>query len=82
MIDEEIYKGFCLIGNEKAPRIDGYKAVFFKKVWPIIKKGVCNAIKELFRTSIMYKAISCTTIILLPKVSNPETIREYIPIAC
>ncbi|XP_019239474.1 PREDICTED: uncharacterized protein LOC109219468 [Nicotiana attenuata] len=38
--DAEIYKGLCSIGNEKAPGIDGYNEVFFKKTWPIIRNEV------------------------------------------
>lgn len=67
---DEMYKGLCSIGNDKAPGIDMYNAVFYKKGWPIIKWEVCIIVKELFAKGIMYKAINCTTLTLLPKVSN------------
>ncbi|XP_016489569.1 uncharacterized protein LOC107809448 [Nicotiana tabacum] len=47
------YEALCLIGDHKAAGIDGYNAIFFKKVWPIIKEEVCEAVKEFFITGVL-----------------------------
>lgn len=80
--EAEIYEGLNAIGDCKAPGIDGFNALFFKRSWHIIKKDVCEAVKEFFDTGILYKAINCATLILLPKVANPDTVKDYRPIAC
>ncbi|XP_019241615.1 PREDICTED: uncharacterized protein LOC109221601 [Nicotiana attenuata] len=49
---------------DKAPVIDGYNAYFFKKAWVIIEDEVIQAIKELFNTGKLYKAVNCTTLTL------------------
>lgn len=69
---EEIYDGLCSIGDEKAPGLDGYNAFFFKKAWHIVKDKVMEAIMEFFKCGKLYRAINCTTIMLVPKVSKPK----------
>lgn len=72
MTTEEIYDGLCSIGDEKAPGLDGYNAFFFKKAWHIVKDKVMEAIMEFFKCGKLYRAINCTTIMLVPKVSKPK----------
>lgn len=80
--EEEIYAWLCAMGDDKAPGIDGYNAVFFKKSWPIIKNEICGALSAFFNNGLLYLDINCTTITLLPKKVNPETIKDYRPIVC
>ncbi|XP_070001865.1 uncharacterized protein [Nicotiana sylvestris] len=80
--DQEIVDSLKAIRDNKAPGIDGFNAVFFKKVWGIINTQVTEVIKEFFSTSKIYKPINCSTITLVPKVSKRTTIKEYRPIAC
>ncbi|XP_075093694.1 uncharacterized protein LOC142173014 [Nicotiana tabacum] len=80
--DHEIYDGLKGIGSDKAPGIDGYNAEFFKRAWPVIREEVYVAVKDFFHTGVMYLAINCTTITLLPKILNPVTIKDFRPIAC
>ncbi|XP_019236743.1 PREDICTED: uncharacterized protein LOC109216981 [Nicotiana attenuata] len=51
-------------GDDKAPGIDGFNAVFFKKAWDIISIQIIDAVKEFFSTGKLYKAINCTTVTL------------------
>ncbi|XP_019251156.1 PREDICTED: uncharacterized protein LOC109230079 [Nicotiana attenuata] len=79
---KEIYDGLYSIGNDKSPGVDGYNAYFFKKVWPLVKAEVVDFVKDFFKTGRLYRAISCTPIILVPKTAKPNTVNEYSPIAC
>ncbi|XP_019246270.1 PREDICTED: uncharacterized protein LOC109225918 [Nicotiana attenuata] len=79
---EEIDNSLNAIGNDKAPGIDGYNAVFFKKAWGIMKNDVYEAVMDFFQTSHMPKIINCTTVTLLPKVTNPITVKDFRPISC
>ncbi|KAM3397516.1 hypothetical protein P3S68_001028 [Capsicum galapagoense] len=78
--DMEIFEGLCSIGNEKASGVDGFNTLFFKRAWPVPKHNVCADVREFFTTRKMFKAINYTTVTLLPKVPNPLTIKEYMPI--
>ncbi|GKG20038.1 hypothetical protein Tco_0379839, partial [Tanacetum coccineum] len=48
--DVEIKEALFDICDNKAPGPNGYSAKFFKSAWPVIKKEVCDAIKEFFRS--------------------------------
>nr|XP_009764583.1 PREDICTED: uncharacterized protein LOC104216263 [Nicotiana sylvestris]XP_016494182.1 PREDICTED: uncharacterized protein LOC107813421 [Nicotiana tabacum] len=63
----EVFEGLKGIGDDKAPRIDGYSVVFFKRAWHIIGSEVTTAIQDFFSTGRLYRAINCTTITLIPK---------------
>ncbi|GJR19680.1 putative ribonuclease H-like domain-containing protein [Tanacetum coccineum] len=45
--DDEIKNALFDIGDNKASGPDGYSSVFFKKAWNIIRKDVCEAIKNI-----------------------------------
>lgn len=79
---KEINAPLQAIGYDKAPGVDGYNAVFFKKAWPVIKQDVYGAVMEFFQENRFYKAVNCTSLTLLPKVEQPKGVREYRPIAC
>ncbi|KAH0698461.1 hypothetical protein KY284_012676 [Solanum tuberosum] len=79
---EEIYTALQLIGDDKAPGIDGYNAFFFKKTWPIIQSDIIAAITNFLNNSKLYKPVNCAIVSLVPKVSKPVTVKEFRPIAC
>ncbi|XP_073049656.1 uncharacterized protein [Primulina eburnea] len=47
---EEIERALHYIDNDKAPGSDGFGALFFKHMWSIIKKDVCEGVFEFFAT--------------------------------
>ena len=42
------------IGNDKAPGIDGYNALFFKYTWKIIENDVIDVVKSFFTTGKLF----------------------------
>ncbi|KAG5594737.1 hypothetical protein H5410_035969 [Solanum commersonii] len=78
----EIINSLKAIGEDKAPGIDSYNVVFLKKAWHIIKEDVIGVVQYFFITWKIYRNINCTAVTLVPKVSSPMNIKEYIPIAC
>ncbi|XP_075078414.1 uncharacterized protein LOC142164326 [Nicotiana tabacum] len=80
--EQEIFEALNAIGDDKAPGVDGYNALFFKRSLKLIRPEVCQAVKNFFHTSKLYRAINCTAITLIPKVLHPTSIKEYIPIPC
>lgn len=79
--DEEIYSGLRSIDDDKAPGVDGYNALFYKKAWPQIGKEITRVIRRFFNTGKIHNAINCISVTLVPKKANPATMKEYRPIA-
>lgn len=79
---DEINQALKDTNDLKEPGCDGFNAYFFKKSWTSIGDEVTNATLQFFHTKQMFKAINCTTVTLIPKVQNPSSVRESIPISC
>ncbi|GJR66049.1 protein LAZ1 [Tanacetum coccineum] len=80
--NEEIKVAMFDIGDDKAPGLDGYTSVFFKKAWNIIGYDICNAVQDFFYNSQMLKEINHTFLALIPKVATPLRVNDYRPISC
>ncbi|XP_056688203.1 uncharacterized protein [Spinacia oleracea] len=61
------------IPNDKAPGMDA---------WPVVKDDITRAINDFFSTGKMLKEINVTSITMVPKVSVPNIVGDFIPIAC
>ncbi|GKD96071.1 RNA-directed DNA polymerase, eukaryota, reverse transcriptase zinc-binding domain protein, partial [Tanacetum coccineum] len=70
------------IGINKASGPDGYTSTFFKKSRKIVGEDVCMAIKEFFSTGKLLDEVNATLISLVPKVTTPNKVSDYKPIAC
>ncbi|XP_049414574.1 uncharacterized protein LOC125877273 [Solanum stenotomum] len=79
--EEEVVDALKRINDLKAPRCDGFNALFFKKAWPMIGEDIIEVVQEFFQTGVIYKAINCTTVTLIPKIPNPDRITQYRPIS-
>eukprot|EP00252_Welwitschia_mirabilis_P026690 TRINITY_DN8833_c0_g1_i5.p1 TRINITY_DN8833_c0_g1~~TRINITY_DN8833_c0_g1_i5.p1 ORF type:complete len:321 (+),score=23.36 TRINITY_DN8833_c0_g1_i5:1134-2096(+) len=79
---EDIKKEIFSIGNDKSTGLDGFSAKFFNSAWEIVGQDVCTAAKAFFRNRKMPKSLNSTTIILIPKSSNPLSALDFRPIAC
>jgi hypothetical protein len=78
--EKEISDALFQIGPLKAPGPDGFPARFFQRNWGTLKDKIIAAVQEFFRTGIMQGA-NTTSIVLIPKVSNPCKLSEYRPIS-
>lgn len=78
----EIDAALHSIDDSKAPGLDGFNAVFFKKAWHVIREDVYKAIFYLFSTGEMYIGINCTSVTLVPKIHNSSQVKDFRPIAC
>ena len=79
--EKEISDALFQIGPLKAPGPDGFPARFYQRNWDILKEDVVGAVKNFFADGIMPEGINDTTIVLIPKVENPEKITQYSPIS-
>ncbi|GKA12810.1 RNA-directed DNA polymerase, eukaryota, reverse transcriptase zinc-binding domain protein, partial [Tanacetum coccineum] len=82
VIDNEIKNAMFDIGDNTAPHPDGYTSTLFKKILKIVGDDVCLAIREFFMTRKLLGGMNATLISLIPKVSTPNKVSDYRPIAC
>lgn len=79
--DEEIGDALFQIGPLKAPGVDGFPARFYQRNWATIKEEVINAVKVFFATGKMPDNVNDTAIVLIPKVDQPEIVKDFRPIS-
>ncbi|XP_071692649.1 uncharacterized protein [Rutidosis leptorrhynchoides] len=80
--DEEIKAALFDIDDDKALGPDGYSSKFFKTAWVTVGPEVCKAIRGVFQNGKMLKELNSAVISLVPKVSVPQKVSDYRPIAC
>ena len=74
---EEIKKAMFSINDSKAPGPDGFSSRFSKAAWSIIGSDVSEAVVSFFNSGSLLPEINCTTIALVPKVPNPESMHDF-----
>lgn len=53
--------------NDKAPGLDGFNCLFFKKAWPIIRNDMYKLCQDFFHHQADIKSINYSYITLVPK---------------
>ncbi|XP_056845199.1 uncharacterized protein LOC130496777 [Raphanus sativus] len=77
----EIKEAAWSINAEKAPGPDGFSAGFFHTHWNRIGTAVVREVQEFFSGAPLPDTINHTHVRLIPKVSKPQKVSEYRPIA-
>ena len=76
---DEVKKAMFNIGDLKAPGPDGLHAVFYKRFWHIIGEDLTDEVLQAVNTRTI--PVGWNTIVLIPKVENPEFITQFRPIS-
>ncbi|KAL9235789.1 hypothetical protein vseg_010524 [Gypsophila vaccaria] len=79
---KEINEDIFSIPDTKSPGPDGYTSKFYKNAWPIIRSEVIEAVKDFFLHKKMLKQINTTTLVMIPKCDNPQSVLQFRPIPC
>ena len=79
--DRAISDALFQIGPLKAPGTDGFPVRFYQRNWGIMKEQVIASVKIFFATGKMPANINHTAIVLIPKVDQPMTLKEFRPIS-
>lgn len=80
-IPEEISDALFQIGPLKAPGPDGLPARFFQQNWGGFREDVIRALQEFFSSGVMPEGVNDTSIVLIPKVAQPEALKDFRPIS-
>ena len=78
---EEVKGALFNIGDLKAPGPDGLLAVFYKRFWHIIGEDLIDEVLLAVNNRKIPEGWNNTTIVLIPKVENPEVITQFRPIS-
>jgi hypothetical protein len=79
--DDEIGDALFQIGPLKAPGVDGFPARFYQRNWGELKAEVINGVKLFFSTGHLPEGVNETAIVLIPKIDQPETLKDFRPIS-
>lgn len=78
---EEVKEALDSIGDLKAPGPDGMPAIFYKRFWEMVGPKIQSEVLAVLNGGPMPEGWNETTIVLIPKVKNPERITEFRPIS-
>jgi hypothetical protein len=77
----EVRKALDSIGDLKAPGPDGTLSLFYKKFWDIVGEQVTSEVLGVLNGGPFPQGWNETTIVLIPKVSTPLSIKDLRPIS-
>ena len=78
---EDVKKAVFSIGDLKAPGPNGLHAIFFKKYWHILGEEITQEVLLAINARQIPKEWNSTTIVMIPKVENPELVTQFRPIS-
>lgn len=78
---EEVKSASDGIGDLKAPGPDGMLALFFRKFWETVGEKVQTEVLAMLNGGDIPMGWNDTTVVLIPKVSNPVKLKELRPIS-
>jgi hypothetical protein len=69
------------IGDLKALGPDGLRAIFFKRFWSMLGDDLTKEVLVAVNTATIPEAWNDTTIVMIPKVDNPDKVVQFRPIS-
>nr|XP_027121205.1 uncharacterized protein LOC113738177 [Coffea arabica] len=78
---EEIRRVVFEMDGDSAAGPDGYTGRFFTSAWPIVGDDVGKAIGSFFCGAELPRAITATSIVLIPKIAHPQDFSQFRPIS-
>lgn len=68
------------IGDLKAPGPDGMPAIFYERFSQLVGNKLTKEVLKFLRGGEMPKGWNDTTVVLIPKISNPQNLKDLRPI--
>lgn len=79
--EEEVREALFMMNPNKAPGPDGLTAGFYQHHWELIRPAVTRAVLDFLSGGDMPEKVNLTTIVLIPKVRQPQAMKQYRPIS-
>jgi len=80
-LEEEIKDAVWGCGSDKSSGPDGINFKFIKRFWNLVKPDVLWFLDEFHVNGSFPKGCNASFIVLIPKVTNPQSLDEYKPIS-
>ena len=80
ILEEEVKKAIWSLHPDKAPGPNGFPICFYRTFWPLIKRDLMRLISWMAKGK-MEGATNSTFLALIPKESNPTSIKKIRPIS-
>ena len=68
---------FFSIGDLKAPGLDGLHAIFYKRFWHMLGDDLVQEVLQAINSAYVPDGLNDTTIVMIPKVDNPEKVAQF-----
>lgn len=65
----------------KAPDPDGFQPFLFQRFWNVVGPSVHSIVVQAFETGTFDARLNDTLLVLIPKLDNPETVKQFRPIS-
>ena len=78
---DEVWAALESIGDLKAPGADGMPSIFYKQFWQLLGERVKKEVLEVLNGGDMPQGWNDTIIVLIPKVKQPEKLKDLRPIS-
>lgn len=79
--EDEVKAALDAIGDLKAPDPDGMPSLFYKRYWHIVGEKITQEALRILRGGEMPMGWNDTLVVLIPKVSKPESVKDLRPIS-
>jgi hypothetical protein len=79
--EKEVFEALSSLGSTKAPGLDGFTALFYKKYWDLVKKDVLAYLGHFFLHNRLQEGQNHSFIVLVPKLSGSHIAHQFRPIS-
>ncbi|XP_031103479.1 uncharacterized protein LOC116007017 [Ipomoea triloba] len=78
---EEVHAALSDMTPFKALGPNGFHAAFYQRMWGVMGDSLFTLVKNAFESGTLPEGLNDTLVALIPKVNNPETVKQFRPIS-